>query len=59
MTDYSKFSVHDLLCEALSLQERAGLMGDREPFTDAMQTEIEAAIRKAVLREEKEKQKKQ
>jgi hypothetical protein len=51
VTDYSKFSVHDLLCEALALQEREQLMGDREPFTDAMLAEIESALRSAVIRE--------
>jgi hypothetical protein len=51
MTDYSTMSVHDLVCEALALQERERLMGDREPFTDWMQQEIEDALRKAVIRE--------
>ena len=49
--NYDNFSVHDLVCEALALQERAQLMGDREPFTDAMLAEIESALRKAVIRE--------
>jgi hypothetical protein len=49
--NYDSFSVHDLVCEALDLQERAQLMGDREPFTDAMLAEIESFIKKAVIRE--------
>ena len=49
--NYDSFSVHDLVCEALALQERAQLMGDREPFTDAMLSEIESFIKKAVIRE--------
>ena len=49
--NYDSFSVHDLVCEALALQERAQLMGDREPFTDAMLAEIESVLRRAVIRE--------
>jgi hypothetical protein len=51
MTDYDSMSVHDLVCEALALREREQLMGDREPFTDWMQQEIEDALCKAVIRE--------